>query len=364
MFGHWRITKLLTVRGAFAALSLITLVAGCSVYTEGLLLAGNAGTRGEGAASGAGQMQVYGGAPANNAGAEGGGTSGAATAGGSAGARASGGAAGLPGHVSAGEGGEGAEGGQGEAQDECPEDEEKVEPGACGCGVPESCADLKAALVHRYDFGQAGTIASDSIGDADGVIVGAAAADGELAFDGTTVAYVDLPNGMISALTNASFEIWLEWHGGVVWQRIFDFGTSDNGEDEQGRYAPTYLNLIPSDGRPGNALCASFSNDGLGAETRARAAAALPTGSRQHLVVVVDDTNNELRLYSNGTLSASTSFNESLSSLNDVNNWLGRSNYVDGPLNATIEEFRIYEVALDAAQVAASSDFGPNPSFL
>lgn len=307
-------------------------------------------------------MHVYGGAPASDAGAENGGSSGASTIGGSAGASASAGTAGLPSHGNGGEAGEGGEGGK--VDDECPEDEDKVDPGACGCGVPESCAALKAALVHRYDFGQPGTVATDSIGAADGTIIGAAAADGELAFDGTTVAYVDLPNGMISALSDASFEIWLEWHGGAVWQRIFDFGTSDKGEGEQGRYAPTYLSLIPSDGRTGNALCATFSSGGLNAETRARATAALTTGARQHLVVVVDDTKNELRLYSNGALSASTTFSESLSSLNDVNNWLGRSNYVDGPLNATIEEFRIYGVALDAAQVAASSSFGPNPSFL
>jgi hypothetical protein len=80
--------------------------------------------------------------------------------------------------------------------------------------------------------------------------------------------------------------------------------------------------------------------------------------------VVVDDTHNQLRLYLNGALSTMIAFDGSLSSLKDVNNWLGRSNFVDAPLKASIEEFRIYGVALDASSVAASDGFGPNPSFL
>ena len=84
----------------------------------------------------------------------------------------------------------------------------------------------------------------------------------------------------------------------------------------------------------------------------------------QHLVLVADDTNNELRLYLNGSVAALSGWTQSLSSLTDVNNWIGRSNSKDGPLKATIEEVRIYKVALDQAHVTASHDFGPNPSFL
>ena len=53
-----------------------------------------------------------------------------------------------------------------------------------------------------------------------------------------------------------------------------------------------------------------------------------------------------------------------LSSLDDVNNWLGRSNYKDAHLGGSIEEFRIYGAALSDAQVEASAGFGANPEFL
>jgi hypothetical protein len=93
--------------------------------------------------------------------------------------------------------------------DACPNDPSKLAPGQCGCGVPESCAALKAALVHRYSFNQDGMTAVDSIGGKNGTIVGGSASQGKVSFDGTTATYVDLPNGMISALKDASFEVWL-----------------------------------------------------------------------------------------------------------------------------------------------------------
>jgi hypothetical protein len=258
----------------------------------------------------------------------------------------------------------GGEGGKAEAVDECPDDEEKVAPGACGCGVPESCADLREALLHRYSFETAGTIATDSIGGEDATIVGTAAAGGAVVFDGTSDAFVDLPNGMISALVDdASFEIWLTWAGGGGWQRLFDFGDNDQGEGMQGA-GETYLYLTPQEGVGDETMRASFTTTRLAGETSVRAPAALPISTQQHVVVVVDDTNNQLRLYVNGERAAFTTFNGSLAAINDINNWLGRSNYPDDPLGGSIEEFRIYGVALTDAQVAASASFGPNPTFL
>jgi hypothetical protein len=50
-----------------------------------------------------------------------------------------------------------------------------------------------------------------------------------------------------------------------------------------------------------------------------------------------------------------------LSAINDVNNWLGRSQFNDDPyFKGMIHEFRIYKVALTQQQVAASFDAGPD----
>lgn len=335
----------------------------CATYSEDLLSAGRAGGGGSsksGSSGSGGSISPQGGKSGSGGGPVG--SAGSSPAGGqggepgAAGAEAVGGASGTE---------DGGSGGAAPA-DECPEDSEKTEPGECGCGVAETCAPLKAALVHRYSFEMSGSTAADSIGEADATIVGVSAADGKVTFaGGSTAAYVDLPNGIISALGDATFEIWLQWSGGSSWQRIFDFGNNDVAEGSQG-IGETYLYLTPRDGdsSAGNPLRASFSLSGTGAETTVKASAPLPTTTLQHIVLAVDDTNNQLRLYLNGQLSALIGFNGSLSDLEDVNNWLGRSNYKDAHLGGSIEEFRIYGAALTDAQVVASAGFGPNPAFL
>ncbi len=296
-----------------------------------------------------------------DAGSGGSATGGAGAGGGGAGG-ASGGVGGGSGAGAGGKGGAAGAGGSGNA-DECPNDPQKVAPGKCGCGVPEVCAELEDGLAHRYSFSSNNMTATDSIGTAHGTIVGVAAAGGKVTFNGTDDAYVNLPNGLISSLTNASFEVWLTWGGGNTWQRIFDFGTNDQGEGNHGT-GLSYLYLCPSDGDAGNALRSSFTINGNGNETTARAPSPLATGSVQHLVVVVDDTGNQLRLYLNGTQASSVTYNGSLSGIADVNNWLGRSNWNDAPLKGVLDEFRIYDIALSAAQVTASKNFGPDPTFL
>jgi hypothetical protein len=340
---------------------------GCSYYSQDLLSGGGADGSGSASSSGTGGTSnatgsTGGQGPIDMAGAG----SGAVSSGSSGGSDAASGASSDAGAGAGGDAGDSAAGGEGGTTgvDGCPDDPDKLTPGQCGCGVAETCAALQAALVHRYNFGQNGTTVSDTRGDAHALIVGASAAQGKVTFDGTAEAYVDLPNGMIKALQDASFEVWLEWGGGPVWQRILDFGVSDKGEGNQGLYPPNYLYLTPSDGQSGNALRAAFTSNGINNEVSVRASKPLAIGSLQHVVLVVDDSDDELRLYLNGSLSAMIGFSGHLSSLNDVNNWLGRSNFLDKPLKASIEEFRVYDVALDSSLVEASHGFGPNPSFL
>ena len=87
-------------------------------------------------------------------------------------------------------------------------------------------------LVHQYSFD---SDVHDSIGGADGTLVGnALISGGAVVLDGSVHDYVDLPNDLVVSLTNATIESWITWDGGPVWQRVFDFGNNDNGEDLQG----------------------------------------------------------------------------------------------------------------------------------
>lgn len=249
--------------------------------------------------------------------------------------------------------------------DQCPTDPAKTMPGECGCGASETsaadCAALRAALRHRYRFAGTGTVVTDDIADADGTVFNAALDDSSTLTlaGGTSNQYVELPDGIISALTNATFEAWLTWQGGAAWQRVFDFGNAT------GASGTTYVFVTPQRGSGAGQLRATMSLSSTATEVVVDAAATLPSGARHHIVLVVDDQNDQLRLYLDGVLQNSVANTRALSGLSDANNWLGRSQYsADPELAGTYHEFRIYGQALSDAQVAASFAFGPDPIFL
>jgi hypothetical protein len=275
-----------------------------------------------------------------------GGSSGAASNGGSAGSSGGGGTAGSGGNAGTTTAG-GGQSGSG---------------GSSGCAG--DCQVLKTSLKHRYSFSGTGTVITDSVGKAAGKAVNAMlGGNGTLKLaGGTSDSYVDLPNGIISTLTDATFEVWLTWDGGDQWQRIFDFGSSVQGENTQSG-GVTYFFLAASSSW-GPRPRAAYSLSGISGETAVQSSLGLPVGSSAHLTVVFDDTHNQVSLYVDGAFNTGVGLDAHLSALQDVNNWLGRSQFADPALSATLDEFRIYGAALSADQILLSHKSGPNPSFL
>jgi len=237
-----------------------------------------------------------------------------------------------------------------------------------GCSNPALCTTLKSALVHRYSFSGTGTTVVDSVGGANGTVVNARlSGDGSLTLAGaSTDQYVDLPNGIIKSLTNATFEAWVNWHGCGGWERIFDFGDAGGGDNVRG-FASTTLYLTPESQNGRDVLFGAFKRadqDPLN-ETRSQSNLPLPAGVVVHVALVVDDAANQMLLYEDGAFENSAAYSDSLSMLNDVNVWLGRSQYAADPsFGGTLHEFRIYNVALSAAAIQTSFVGGPNAPFL
>jgi hypothetical protein len=340
-----------------------------------------AGTAGEGStdgdagappsSSGSSAGSAMGGAGSSSAGSSSAGSSGAGS---SSGGTAShlGGAAGEP-TVEPPMGGEG---GAPVVVDACPADPNKLVAGECGCGFAEpptathtDCGSLKGLLVHRYDFEGGGTAVKDRVGTAHGLVARGATLsklDGKgvvLLGGGDAGPYVDLPNGILSSLTNATIEAWVTWGGGASWQRIFDFGDSTAMPPENNQATTkTYLFVTPKAGSGTTQL--AFSLNGLGQEIAVRGPTVLPQTMKQ-VVAVADDSANVLILYIDGVKIAEQPWTSALSQINDVNVWLGRGQSVyDDELNAVYHEFRMYNAALTAAQVAAMYDAGTDPQFL
>ena len=270
----------------------------------------------------------------------------------------------------------GGAGGAPSEPDDCPSDPNKLAPGVCGCGVPDApsatkadCQTLKSLLIHRYDFEGNGTAVKDRVGTAHGSIPAGATLsklDGKgvvLLGGGSNGAYVDLPNFLISTLTNATLEAWVAWGGGGAWQRIFDFGDSTAASPENNPAGgKSYLFLTPRSSS--NVVLAAFSLAGVPQELDVPAAAQAKQALSQ-FVVVVDDSGNKLQLYVDGVMASEQPWTGQLSTINDVNAWLGRSQFsADAELSGVFHEFRIYNAALNASQVAATYNAGTDPAFL
>jgi hypothetical protein len=230
-----------------------------------------------------------------------------------------------------------------------------AEPARDGAPPETTVSDL----VLRYDFAGTGTLVRDLVGDADAQLIGGASLSSDRDFitlDGVDD-YVDLPNGVISGLHNATLIAWVAWDGGPCWQRIFDFGISDAGEDAVGNVV-TSLFMTPQ--ACGLATFTAMAELGR-VQYPVSADDALPSGVAVQVALVVDTDRQTFTLYRDNMRVAQASTPFQLGELTDNNNWLGRSQWVQDRFFAGIYgEFRIYARALGDAEIATLYSLGPN----
>jgi hypothetical protein len=257
---------------------------------------------------------------------------------------------------------------------------------------------LPALPRNRYTFngiasGADGTTVPDVIGGKNaqirgpGVTVTSSGVD--LPGGAQTQGYIDLPNGVFSgtangpAFSSASYEAWVTVQGNNNWSRIMDFGSTGvpaNASTGNPGVAPFEVN------GPGGAanganymfLSANSGND-PGMTIDRGGDGAIPggggavggggrttqntnlLGTEQHVVMIYDFVDKEWRWYQNGNLMEGFTSVGGPGTVNDVNNWLGRSNWGgDANLDAIFNEFRIYDYALTHEQVQGNFAVGPD----
>lgn len=213
-------------------------------------------------------------------------------------------------------------------------------------------------LIHRYSFNGSGQTARDSINGADGTLLGGATLDGSghALLDGVD-GYVNLPNGLVSGLKDSTIVVWLAWSGGPCWQRAFDFGSTDAGEDQSGM-ATSSLFMTPLR-CPGTGPALSFET-ATAVLGSVDSNTAFPEQTEATLSAVLDVSAGQMRLYAEGQL-LGTGTMAPLSELSDVNAWLGRSQWTqDLYLRGSYDEFRIYDAALSPDQLASVEAAGPD----
>jgi glucuronoarabinoxylan endo-1,4-beta-xylanase len=207
------------------------------------------------------------------------------------------------------------------------------------------------ALTHRYSFSETnGAWTADSIGGpawSGALPNGGTFSSGQLTLSSNSQQYVALPAGIIGNYSNFTIEAWVKLNSTASWTRIFDFGSDTT----------TNMYLTPQNGSNGR-LRFAITTSGSGGEQQINGGSGVATGAWCHVAVALGGKTGVLYLNGVpvGTNGAITLKPSSLG--NTANNYIGRSQYPDPYLNGVLDEFRIYSVALSAAELAATYALG------
>ena len=164
---------------------------------------------------------------------------------------------------------------------------------------------------------------------------------GALSFNGVNE-YVALPAGIASGLADFTIAVKVYWNAARDWERVFDFSNAMR----------QYLFLTPRAARGGLAFTIS-NNGGYGSQT-VSTPTPLATGRWVHVAVTL--SGSTATLYVDGSqVGANTAMTRAPFRLDSTeSNWLGRSQYPADPyFNGKVDDFRIYNGAMTAEQVAA-----------
>ena len=219
---------------------------------------------------------------------------------------------------------------------------------ALSAGEVRDVAWAPPSLAHRYSFA---SNAWDSVGMAHGRLMGnATVTNGALTLTGTSGDYVNLPGGLVSGCGAVSVEFWATFGASGSWARVFDFGTYSGASGQN------YLYFCPNTGSSGHRL-------EMATNTMVTFDIAGTLNNRSvQVVCVVDPATGFGAVYTNGVLEkAVTNSWPALGSISSAWSYLGRSLWSSDPwLNATIDEFRIYDGRLTAEEIAMNYAAGPD----
>ena len=151
-------------------------------------------------------------------------------------------------------------------------------------------------------------------------------------------------------MSNITVMAWINLASVSYWSRIFDFGNNTT----------SYMFLTPRNGFDYTARF-GISPSGSGGERDINCPMAVGISAWYQVVVTLNSGTGIL--YMDGSaVGTNASMNINPSSLGStVNNYIGRSQSGSEPcMDGSIDEFRIYNVALAPVEIAASAAMGPS----
>ncbi len=235
--------------------------------------------------------------------------------------------------------------------------------------------DIQTGLIHRWTFDESadGVTIPDVVGGADATLMNgtgnAVIADGQATLGNTGSQnsnnaaagdYIDLPNGIISPLTQMTIECWTTWDGtDAIWQRVYDMGTSNGGEGmSNAGDQTTWFCVCPDNGS--RVLQVEYRRLGAAFVMPVTDNGKLAAGEEVLITQVHDDIAGIVKVFINGTIIGAYNAPAMLNEFIDNNVWLGRSQWGDPLYCGSFNELRIYDTALSATEIAANYLAGPD----
>jgi hypothetical protein len=215
-------------------------------------------------------------------------------------------------------------------------------------------------VILNYKFEETGTLVFDYSGRS----LDAEATDAEmpvdtgrvgrgLSFNGANPAtqYVVLPSGVLDAVNDFTISVWIRPVVSSPWARVYDIG---NGlPDPANRFMFMTLSGFNAAAQPVGLHTTSYGGVTTN-EIMASANALLPSNVWKHIALV--GTAGARTLYVDGfpVSSVTGGANVPPGEMEPLapQSWIGRSRFPDPGLNGTLDEFRIYDRALNASEVA------------
>jgi hypothetical protein len=239
------------------------------------------------------------------------------------------------------------------------------------------------SMTHRYTFNEwagnapSGTVVHDGVGGGNGVVLGSDATftSDRIVLPGgssAAAAYVDLPNGLLSGNSannsgtgEVTVEGWFRNTGARNWGRIFDFGSSlgaEVGGPGGGGEGYDYLMLSAENGTDTGTRRTELRNrDPVDAGTFTVDHATTDFNNDTHFVVTWKESTGQIITYANGAPVSSMTVPTQMSEVNDVNVWLGRSNWTaDENVQGEFDEFRMYNRVLSLSEIVQNGMLGPD----
>jgi alpha-L-arabinofuranosidase len=210
-----------------------------------------------------------------------------------------------------------------------------------------------ATLAHRYSFSEtSGTNVADSVGGPawTGTLPrGGTLGGGQLTLSSNSQQYVQLPAGIVSNYSAVTVEAWVTFPDEIAVNCFFfGFGNSSGGS------GVNYIFCAPRAGR------IAITSGTWSGEQNAYGNFDFSYHTNFHVTAVFNPPAGSVALYTNGVLAGiNNAVTVPMSSVNDAYSFIGKSLYSGDPYpDFTLDEFRIYNGALSANEIAATQVLG------